>query len=78
MAHLKGLRLNRDGVIKEFPDLKDNVDWQKIAVQRFNDKIKSLATEKQKANYVIEDLTLLHHYKLKYRKVAGMRTEVFK
>lgn len=77
MAPLKGLRLNREGVMKEFPDLKDNLDWQRIAIERFNDKIKKLPNEKSRSDYIIEDLTLLHHYKLKYRKIAGMRTEVF-
>jgi len=53
---IDGIKLNKVGVLKEFPDLKDNEDWQKIARDRFKDKIKKMKTEREQADYVREDL----------------------
>lgn len=53
---IDGIKLNKAGVIKEFPDLKDKEDWQKQARERFKKKIKSLKTENEQMKYVIEDL----------------------
>ena len=39
MTDISGMRLDYDGVIKEFPDLKDKEDWKQEAVKRFKDKI---------------------------------------
>ena len=43
-ATIDGLKLNKQGVIREFPDLKDRDDWRAIAVQRFKRKIKRLSS----------------------------------
>ena len=32
---IEGLKLDKNGVLKEHPDLKDNNDWNKIAIERF-------------------------------------------
>ena len=53
---IEGLRLEKVGVIKEFPDLKDNENWQNIARERFKEKIKTLNTEKERVDYIVEDL----------------------
>ncbi len=37
-ADISGIRLDKAGTIKEFPDLKDNEDWNKIAKERFKEK----------------------------------------
>ncbi len=55
-GNIDGLKLNKVGVLREFPDLKDNDDWQKIARERFKEKIKQMKTEREKAEYVKEDL----------------------
>ncbi len=44
---IDGIKLNKVGVLKEFPDLKDNEDWQKIARDRFKEKIKQRKTERE-------------------------------
>jgi len=44
---IDGLKLDKSGVIKEFPDLKDRDDWQKEARERFKDKIEKMETEKE-------------------------------
>lgn len=69
---ISGLRLSHSGVIKEFPDLKDNNEWRKIACERFKDKIKKLNSEKERINYIIEDLTKFG-YVLRYIQKKGHR-----
>lgn len=71
-ATIDGLKLEKVGVIKEFPDLKDNEDWEKIAKERFKDKIKNMATEKEKVKYIIEELTKLGYIAL-YMQRDGSR-----
>jgi len=71
---IEGLKLNKVGVIKEFPDLKDNEDWQNIARERFKEKIKSMKTEMERANYIIDDLKK-YGYEPKYRQRQGFRPE---
>ena len=74
---IEGLKLNKVGVIKEFPDLKDNEEWQSIARQRFKDKIKTMKTEMERANYIVEDLKK-YGYKPMYRQRQGFRVERIK
>ena len=42
MASIDGLKISKEGAVKEFPDLKDNEQWKEIAIKRFKDKIKTL------------------------------------
>lgn len=72
MASIKGLDIKKSGVVKEFPDLKDRADWKDEAIKRFKDKIKTLKTEKEKAEYIIEDLNKWG-YKPWKMKVQGRR-----
>ncbi len=74
---IDGIKLNKVGVLREFPDLKDKEDWMNIARQRFKDKIKTMKTEREQANYVIEDLTK-YGYKPMYEQVQGFRPKKFK
>ena len=69
---IEGLKLNKVGVIREFPDLKDNNDWQNIARERFKEKIKTMNTEMERANYIIEDLKK-YGYEPKYMQRQGHR-----
>ena len=69
---IDGIKLNKVGVLKEFPDLKDNEDWMDIARQRFKDKIKKMKTERQQANYVIEDLQKFGYTPM-WEQVSGFR-----
>ena len=55
-CEIDGLQLNRQGVIKEHPDLKDNPNWKNEAIKRFKDKINSFSNENQIAEYIINDL----------------------
>ena len=73
---IEGLKLNKVGVIKEFPDLKDNENWQNIARERFKEKIKTMNTEMERANYIIEELEN-HGYKKLYMQRKGFRPQKF-
>lgn len=72
LATIDGLKLNQQGVIKEFPDLKDNVEWRRIAITRFKDKIKTLETEEKISDYIITDLRK-YGYIPKYKQRKGFR-----
>ena len=69
---IDGMRMDKAGVIKEFPDLKDNKDWQNIARQRFKDKMKQIDTEMGRARYIISDLTKFG-YKPLFMQKKGFR-----
>lgn len=71
-AGIERLKLNKDGVIKEFPDLKDNEDWKNEAIKRFKEKIKTMNTEMERANYVIKDLQKFG-YKPMFMQRQGFR-----
>jgi len=74
---IDGLKLNKVGVLREFPDLKDKEDWQKQAKERFKDKIKKMKTERERINYVIEDLRK-HGYEPMYEQQSGFRPRKIK
>ena len=71
-SEIDGLTLNKDGVIKEFPDLKNNDDWRKIAIQRFKDKIKQFKNEDMRSEYIINDLKK-YGYKPLFLQKQGFR-----
>ena len=71
-ATIDGLKLDKSGVIKEFPDLKDKDDWKEQAIKRFKEKIKNMSSETERAKYVIEDLSKFG-YKPLYIQKAGHR-----
>jgi hypothetical protein len=56
MAPIEGLKLDKQGVIKEYPDLAYAEDWREEAIKRFKFKIKEMATEKEIGEYIINDL----------------------
>jgi len=68
-----GLKLDKAGTIKEFPDLKDNKEWKEEVIKRFKEKIKNMKTETERVKYVIEDLGK-HGYVPKYLQKSGYRT----
>jgi hypothetical protein len=67
-ATIEGLRIEKSGVIKEFPDLKDNPEWKNIAIERFKEKIKSYNTEMERVKYIIEDLNKYGYVPLYYQR----------
>ena len=73
-TEIDNLKLSKSGVIKEFPDLKDNEEWKQIAIKRFKDKIKQLNNEDERTNYIIEDLKK-YGYKPLYKQKKGFRIQ---
>lgn len=74
---IHGLKLSQTGVIKEHPDLKDDEDWKKKAIDRLKEHIKKFKTENQKMKYIKDELTK-HGYQPLFFQRAGFRPERFK
>jgi len=70
---IDSIKLDKNGVIKEHPDLKDKDDWREQAVIRFKEHLKTLDGETKKINYVIDELKKLG-YKPLYLQRQGHRT----
>ena len=71
---IDNLRLDKSGVVKEFPDLKDNKDWREEAIKRFKEKLTNMKSEKEKMDYVKEDLKK-YGYKPIYSQRDGHRPQ---
>ena len=71
---IDGLKLDYKGVCREFPDLELRTDWREEAINRFKEKIKSLKTESERADYIIEDLKK-YGYVPMYMQKKGFRTK---
>lgn len=69
---IDGLKLNKSGVLKEHPDLKDRDDWKEEAIKRFKDLINVMKTEESIAEYLIQDLKK-YGYVPKWKQKAGFR-----
>ncbi len=73
---LEGLRFSKVGVLKEFPDLKDNPDWKIKAINRLKEHMKNKKTEMEKMLYVKEELNKFGYECLFYQR-AGHRQKKF-
>ena len=74
---IEGLRIVKSGVIKEFPDLENNEEWKKIAIERLKEHIKKFRTEHNKIIYVKDELTKYGYEPLFIQK-AGWRPQKIK
>lgn len=74
---ISGLKLNKDGAIKLFPDLADREDWKQEAINRFKEHIKSLRNENEICDYVANELRSCG-YIPKYKQRVGFRREIIK
>lgn len=77
LANIDGLKLNRQGVEKEFPDLIGKENWREESIKRFKNHIYSLKNEDQIAEYIISDLRK-YGYVPRYKQKGGFRPEVIK
>lgn len=73
----KDLQLSKEGVIKEFPFLKDDIEWKAKAVELFRNKLASFVTERERVDYVVKDLQKYGYVPL-YMQREGHRIEKFK
>lgn len=74
---LEGIRFSKGGVIKEFPDLENDEDWRKKAIERLREHIKKMETEKEKIDYVKDELIKFGWTELYFQK-KGHRAERWK
>lgn len=77
MTTLDGLKISKGGVIKEFPDLEEDDEWKKKAIERLKENIKKYKTEMDKTNYVKDELIKFGYEPLFYQR-AGHRPKKFK
>lgn len=70
---IEGIKLSKNGVIKEHPDLKDNKFWKEEAIKRFKEHLKKMKTEKETTDYIIKELTKCGYVPL-YMQKKGHRT----
>jgi len=73
-APIEGLKFSELGIKKEFPDLADKpfAEAKRIAIQRLKNKLSEFKTEKEKINYLREDLAKFG-YVLKIISKPGCR-----
>ena len=72
MADISGLKLDYNGVCREFPDLELEFNWKEQAIERFKEKIKEMKTEDEICNYIIIELEK-QGYKAKKKRRDGFR-----
>ena len=73
---ISGLRFSKAGTLKEHPDLKDNPNWKKIAMDRLTEHIKSFKLEMDKMRYVKEELVKFGYEPMHLQR-AGFRPQRF-
>lgn len=69
---IEGLRIDRSGVIKEFPDLENDDEWRKKAIERLKEHMRKIETEKEKLDYVKSELEKFGWVAL-FKQQAGFR-----
>lgn len=73
-ADISGLKLSKQGVIKEFPDLEGDDGWRAKAIDRFKERVKSFKDEDEVMDYVRSDLQK-YGYVPMYKQKQGWRKE---
>ena len=76
-APIEALQLSHSGVIKEFPDLTNCEDWKQKAIERLKNKIRAMASEIERINYIITDLKSFGYIPYAYQK-QGHRVKKLK
>ena len=74
MSTIDGLKLSKQGVEVEFHDLVGDDNWRDKAINRFKEKIKTMQSEQEITEYVINDLKK-YGYKPMYKQKIGFRRE---
>ena len=77
ITSIEGLRLSKAGVLKEFPDLKNNNEWKEVAIERLKKKVKSFKTELERLEYVKGELIKFGYEALFWQR-GGHRPQKFK
>lgn len=70
---IEALRLDKKGVIKEFPELENDEEWRKKSLENFKNKLRELDKEEDRVKYIINDLGKFG-YKPLYMQKRGFRS----
>ena len=76
LTPVSGLKLSKAGTIKEFPDLAEDKEWKKKAIERLRTHIKSIKTEDKRLDYIKEEL-IKYGYEPQFKQKAGWRPKKF-
>jgi len=76
-SSIEGLKLDKRGVMKEFPDLKDSLNWKQEAIARFKEMIRDKKNEQEISEYLIKELKKFG-YTPKWKQLGGFRRERIK
>lgn len=76
-ASIEGLKLDYNGVVREFPELELEENWREEAIFRLKSKLQNFKTEEEVVEYVIEELKK-YGYIPRYKMKKGFRREVIK
>ena len=76
-ATIDGIKIDKKGAIKEFPDLKDNKEWKEETIKRFKEKIKNMKTENERMKYIIKDLTKYGYQPLYFQKKGDRPVKLY-
>jgi len=71
---IDGLKLDKQGVLKEHPDLVNDKNWREITIERFKKRLKEMKGEEKKMDYVITELKKCG-YKPLYKQKQGHRPQ---
>lgn len=74
---IEGLRLDKNGVFKEHPDLVDKENWREEAINRFKEHIKKLESETLAMKYIIDELGKVGYKPIAYQR-QGHRPQKIK
>ncbi len=72
----EGLRISKDGVTKQFPDLRNDDEWKKKAIERLKEHMKKFDTGEKKLSYIKGEL-VRYGYTPLFKQRAGWRPEKF-
>ena len=73
---IQGLKLDKSGVVREHPDLKNDNEWKKKAIERLKEHIKKFKTEIQKINYIKDELEKFGYTPMYFQR-GGFRPTKF-
>lgn len=74
---IESVKLDYDGVIKEYPELKDNPEWREEIIRKFYKKCNDYNSDEEVCGYIVEDLKKWG-YKLISVSRRGFRPKKFK
>lgn len=67
--------LPREKVMKEFPELADVKNWRDRALEKFKNHFKSIEGERNKVNYIVQELSKVGYMPHSYQKQGGRVTK---